>query len=247
MSPDQQNPYSQPPQQPPAQNPYTQQPQQHANGQYQVVPPLPVLNNGGHSGHNPYEFIVAPNTRQPKRFSFGSGSSLYIRIGVVLGGITILIIIAAIVASALAPKSSSPGLTAIAQRQEEIVRVSAAASTAVTDQDTKNFVANVNASVGSGQQQVISYLAEHGTKLDSKVLALDYSAQTDTLLADAASANNYDTAAVQNLTEQLQTYESLLRTTFKSSSNKQTKQLMQDCYTSADKLLVQAKALSASD
>ncbi len=222
-------------------------PQQGPSGQYQVVPPLPVSNNVGHSGHNPYEFIVNPNTPKHNRSLFGGGSSVFARLGILLGGAVLLMIIVGIVISALAPKGSTSGLTAIAQRQQEIVRVATAATLQATGQDTKNFVANTELSITSSQQQVLAYLADHGTKLAAKQLGLDKDAQTDTLLANAATANNYDSAAVENLTSQLQTYKQQLQTTFNQTSSKTVKQLVQNSFASADKLLAQAKAISASN
>jgi hypothetical protein len=206
---------------------------------------MPAGGNNGHTGHNAYEFIMQPAA--PKRaFSLGTGKSLFIRLGIILSGVVVLLIIAGIVISALAPKGSTPGLTAIAERQQEIIRIAAAAADQTTGQDTTNFVTNVNVSITSSQQQITSYLASYGAKINPKVLALDQDAQTDTLLSNAASANNYDPAVAQNLTSQLQTYTTLLKTTYTEAGNKQTKELLQSCFSGADLLLKQARALSAN-
>jgi len=254
MLPDEQQPGGvvqptppQPPQPlPQPQHGYEAAPLQHASGQYEVVPPLPTAGNNGHSGHNPYEFIVSAKAVKHKR-QLLSTSSFMIRIGIILAGMVVLIVLLVVGASLLSPKSSNAGLTTIAQRQQEIMRVSKAAGQNATGQDTQNFVANVNAAVTSSQQQLITYLQSHGTKLTPKILALDQSTQTDTLLSSAASVNNYDSAVAQNLSAQLKTYESLLRTTYQATSNKQTKLLLQDCFTSADKLIAQGKALPQSN
>lgn len=216
--------------------------QQHPSGHYEVVPPpspgVPL------TGHNPYEFIMNPN--MPKKRAFGGNNAFLMRIALLVGGLVILMIVVAVIISALGPKSSTPGLTAIAERQQEIARIASAANGQTTGQDTANLAANVSASVTSSQQEIIAYLAAHGTKVGVKVLALDKNPQTDTLLTNAANANNYDPALVQVLSQQLATYQNLLQTTFKQTSSKTTKQLLQDCYTSASKLQSQAKALSAS-
>jgi hypothetical protein len=218
-------------------------PVQHSDGHYEVVPPL-TPNSAAASGHNPYEFIMNPNMAKKKPLF--SGGALLPRIALLVSSLVILMIIAVVVIAALGPKSSVPGLTAIAERQQEIIRVAASANGQTAGQDTTNLVASINASVTSSQQSVITYLAAHGTKLNAKVLALDKNPQTDTLLTNAANANNYDNVVAQTLAQQLVTYEGLLQTTFKQASNKLTKQLLQDCYTSASKLLVQAKAVSAN-
>lgn len=220
-------------------------PFQAPNGQYEVLPPLPVSGNTGHSGHNPYEFIVNPNT-QHRSSMFGGGNNLLLRVAVAGGGLIVLLIIAAVVLSALKPKSSVPALVSIAQRQQEIIRVATQATTQATGQDTQIFVANVVLSVTSSQQQTVDYVTTHGQKLGNKLLALDQSAQTDTLLANATTANNYDTAVVQSLTASLQTYEDQLNTAYKAASGKTAKALLQNSFASAEALVTEAKRLPAN-
>jgi hypothetical protein len=218
--------------------------QQHPGGQYEVVPPPPPVTNDGHSGHNPYEFIMAPAVKKPPVLALGK--PFLLRIGLIVGGVVVLLIIAGVVISALAPKGATPGLTAIAQRQQEIIRISDAATLHATNQDTLNFVSNVDVSITSSQHRVLSRLTSVGTKVSLKVLLLDKSTQTDTLLADAASTNTYDSAVVQNLVDQLTTYEELIQTTADQTTNRVTRQLLQDCLDGADRLLTQAKPLTAS-
>ncbi len=217
---------------------------QHPSGYYEVVPP-PATNNVAPSGHNPYEFIMNPNA--PKRKSLGSGNSLLTRIALLLGGLVVLMIVVAVLISAIGPKSSTPGLIAIAQRQQEIIRLTTNAKSQTTNQDTTNFITNSNVSTISSQQEVTAYLTAHGTKLNNKQLALDQNSQTDAFLSNATNANNYDNAITQTLTQQLVTYEGLLQTTFKQTSGKLAKQLLQNCYVSANKLLEQAKALPGNN
>lgn len=228
--------------QPPAPTPQPYTPPQPAgSGQYAVVPPLPTGQNNGHSGHNPYDFIVNPNT--PKRSSLFGGSNFRGQIIAVAGIAIVLLVVLAVGASLFKPKSSTTGLIALAQRQQEIVRVATAGVDQAVSQSTKDFTVNTEASVSSSQAQLVAYLQQHGTKLSDKQLALDQSAETDTLLADAATTNTYDTALVQNLSDQLKTYEGLLQTTFKQTSNPDTKQLLQDEFSSANLLLEQATAV----
>jgi hypothetical protein len=237
MSPDQQQ-----------QNPYNQAPQQHSNGQYEVVPPIPANAPSSSTGHNPYEFIFAA---QPKKrglsLSLGNDrKSMLIWLGILAGGAAVVLILVGVVLSALAPKGSTAGLTAIAQRQQEIIRIADAAAHKATSQDVLNFVTNTDLGVSTNQRQVITYLSAHGTKLKPLVLNLDKDTQTDTVLTNAASINTYDAAVVQNLRGQLQAYEILLQNTAKQSSNRQTRALLQQCFTAADKLLQQAKAADTS-
>lgn len=222
----------------------TPQFQQNPNGAYEVVPPLPVANNVGRSGHNPYEFIVNPNT--PKHTPLGLSNLVSSwKALVVLGvGIIVALIVVSVVMSSLAPKGSTPGLTAAAERQQEIIRIATTATQNATSSDVRNFAITVELTMQSSQSQTVAYLADHGTKLSTKQLALDQSTQTDTLLADAATAGNYDSTVTQNLTGQLQTYEGILNKTFTQTSSTSTKALLQSNYATAQKLLAQAKTLS---
>jgi hypothetical protein len=237
MSPDQQ-----------PHNPYDQAPQR-TNGQYEVVPPPVPVNAIGPSGHNPYEFIIAA---QPKKrgFSLRLGTdkkSMLIWLGLLLGGVAVVLVVVSIAISVLAPKGSIPGMIAIAQRQQEIIRVADAASRQATTQDVLNLATNADLSLITNQQQVLTFLTTHNTKLKPTVLALDHDAQTDATLANAATTNTYDSAVVQNLSSQLQAYETLLQTTAKQTKNPKTRALLQICFTTADKLLKQAKAVGTTN
>jgi hypothetical protein len=87
----------------------------------------------------------------------------------------------------------------------------------------------------------------HGTKVKKQQLALNKDVQTDALLANALTAGTYDTAVVQNLTSQLQTYEGLLKNTYNQTTGKSARELLQASYDSAAKLLEQAKALNSGN
>jgi len=248
MFPNQQNqnggqPYGSPQPYSPPQAPIQQAP----SGQYEVVPPLPAGANNGHTGHNPYEFIVNPGAPKRRSLSLGGGNPFLMRIFLLVGGAVVIMIVAAIILSALAPKGSTPGLISIAQRQQEIVRIASTATTQASGLDIQNFAATVAASVTSDQQATLAFLQAHGTKLSTKTLALDQDTKTDSILADAATAGTYDTAVTQNLTEQLQTYESLLAQTFKETNNKQSKQLLQSNFSNASVLVARSKALNATN
>jgi hypothetical protein len=245
MFPEQPQQNGQQPHYTPAQPPYgTGVPQQHVNGQYEVLPPLPNGQNNGHSGHNPYEFIVNPNTAK-RRGSLLSSNAFVTKIAVIAGGAVLLMIVAGVVISALAPKSNAPDLLAIAQRQQEIIRVSSSATTLAAGDDTKNLVTNINVTLTSDKMLTLSYLMAHGMKkVPAKTLALDKSAETDNTLASAATAGNYDAAAVQNLTGQLQTYERLLQKAYNETHGPIGRKLLQTDFTNADLLLQQAKKIS---
>jgi hypothetical protein len=249
MFPDQQNQSGgQPsaPYQPPQTPAYgvNSAPQQAPNGQYQVVPPPSIT--GRATGHNPYEFIVNPNTPQKSSGLFG-GNSFIRQVVVLISGAVLLMIIAAIVITVLSPKKDNgASLTALAQRQQEIIRVATLGTTKAVSSDTQNFATNVELAVSSNQNQLLAYLASSGTKLGTKQLSIDRSLQTDKLLADASATSTFDIALKQNLTTQLTGYENNLRTAYEQTSKPKTKQIIQNSFDAAAKLLEQAKSMAAS-
>jgi len=220
--------------------------QQHENGQYEVLPPLPSAQNDGHSGHNPYDFIMTPDTHRAKtsfNFSLGTGNTVFIRLGLIVGGIIVLFIIGAMIMSSLAPKGATPDMLSIVERQQEIIRISTEAAKQAATPDGQNLMTNIEMSLTSSQQQTLSLLSSHGVKPSQKELALDKDTATDTELSNAEAAGNYDSVATQNLIDQLQEYESLLQTTYKLATTNSVKSLLQSEFNGTDLLLQQARNL----
>jgi len=246
MFPEQQQPGGQPPQTPyiPPQPTPATQPQQTANGQYAVVPPPIPTQNNGHSGHNPYEFIVSPNSpRQPSLLGSASTLSFPVKIGFLVASAILLIILIAMISSIFGPKNNTAALIEIVQRQQEIVRISTAATKLAVTEDAQNFVANTSLSVASSQQDMLAYLAGHGTKkLKAQILAADQDADTDKLLSNAASAGNYDAVVASTLSTELTEYAHLLQTTYQQSHQKELKTVLNSAYNSAAALVKQSKA-----
>jgi hypothetical protein len=220
------------------QNPYGQQPQY----QQPVNPGYAPNTPGAGSGHNPYEFIINPSA--PKRPSLFNIQGMGSRIAVLGGMFVILLIIGSVVMSALSPKSITVAFTSIDQQQEEIIRVASLAVDQADNQDVKNFLSNAQISVTASQIQISGYLSSHHKKISPKVLALGKSPETDTLLANAAAANNYNQVALQTVTTQLQTYATLLQTTYKAAPGTSSRQILQKNYAAAELLIAQAKAIS---
>jgi hypothetical protein len=237
MHPDQHNPNGYQPQQPVV-------PQQTLDGQYTVVPP--INNNPGASGHNPYEFIMQPNSKKTK-LSLG-GASMFRKIALVASGAILLIIVGAVAFSALGPKSSTPALLAVAQQQQEIMRIATDASRKVDSQDVSNLVVNTNLTLITNQTKLLSYLAtKANTKPNVKTLALGHDAKTDELLKAAASAGSYDRVVAQTLQEQLISYQSLAQTAYEQTKSASAKALLQQDFNDAKALLEQAESvISAS-
>ncbi len=244
MFPDQQNPNQggqQPPQQP------LQQPIYGANAgtpqqAYDSVPPPSIT--GRSTGHNPYEFIINPNTPSPKR---GSLADPFIRrILLVVGGGIALLVVLVIGASLLKPADViTPQLITINAEQKELVRVATASTGTPTDLATKNLAANITTSVGTSQVQTLGYITTHGTKPTSKILITARNATTDQTLATALTTNTYDSALREALTTQLTTYNASLVKAYRSSPGPKLKVILVNSYNTCQLLLKQAAAASA--
>ncbi len=233
------------PQDPQNRNPYGPQPPYPQTGGVYSTPSSQGGPTARSSGHNPYEFIINPTA--PKRAGFFSGPSLGKRVALFGGMIVVLIIIASIIMSALGPKDVTVQFIKLDQQQEEIIRVTSNAIEQADNQDVKNFLTNTQVSLTSGQLQVNEYLVNHHTKVSPKVLALGKNANTDTLLANAAAANNYNQVALQTITTELQTYATLLQTTYTQAPGSASKTILQKNYAAAQLLINQAKAITVQN
>lgn len=245
MFPDQQNQNGQQPM-PPTPQPLPTQPTYSGNvgtsqQTYDSLPPPSTTGRPG--GHNPYEFIVSPNTPNNAKGP-GSNKKFFMLIGFIVGGMALLMGAAVVILNLTAPKGSTQGLQQIAQRQQEIIRLSKDTPASVGRADTKNFVTTVYFTMVSSQKTMLSTLGKQGVKMNTKDLALNKDPQTDTLLSNAAAAGTYDTTLAQTLTDQLKTYEGLLKSTYNDTTSKTTKAVLQSAYTDADALVKQGQALS---
>lgn len=199
-------------------------PQQAPNGQYEVLPTPAVT--GRPTGHNPYEFIVNPNTPAKSRFSFG-GSGFGKKIAVIVGGGVLLMIVIAVIGSLIfSKKDLTPQLTSLAQQQQEIIRVAIMGTSQATAQSTRNFAVTTQAAMLTSQQQIVGYLGTTGTTLSTKDLSVTKSAETDKTLAAALATSTFDTAVRQNLTTQLSLYEDKLESALAATSNAKLKTIL---------------------
>ena len=218
--------------------PQTVVPQQNPAGGFGVVPPLPTpAATVPHSGHNPYEFMMTPKEK-PKTSLFKGGKSSASRLLFIVLSAGLIVVVLAIVVSALLPKNSSTqSLTAIAQAQQEIMRVASQGERQATGETTKGLAYTVDLSVGTSQTQLLNYLSTRNTKLSAKQLNLTLDENTDTMLEAAQASSTYDSALKKKLAEQLKTYLTDVQQTYKSASNAQLKQILDSSY-SAGKVLL---------
>lgn len=223
----------------PAGAPIAPQAPQPGPGGYTAVPPPNPVAGPGNGGHNPYEFIFAGN-EQPKPGLF-SGGGMMKRVLLVVGGLVVLAVIAAIAVSLLAPKDASlEKLTTVVQEQQEIVRVADLADKSAASTDLKNLAVNTSLSVGSDKKSLQTYLTTRKVKLTDEILAAKQDSKTDTLLTNAKATNTFDHTAAQTLQSLLVTYRSDLNTTYQEVKGKNARAELKNSYDTAELLIVQA-------
>lgn len=188
---------------------------------------------------NPYEFIFSEK-HQPKQGLF-SGASMTKRIMVIVGGLVVLAVLAAILMSLFVPKDTSlEKLTSILQEQEEIVRVADLSSASAANVDVKNLAVNVSLSVGTNSTSLQTYLTTHKVKITKALLATKQDSKTDTLLTNAKSTNTFDHTAAQTLQSLLVTYRSDLNTTYQDVKGTNARKELLNSYKNADLLITEA-------
>lgn len=211
--------------------------------QYDTLPPPPITPNLGHSGHNPYEFIVSPQAAGPKRGISGllNGNSFFAKIGLLLGGFVLLLVIAGVIITQLTAGSNNAAeLLSSVKTQQEIIRISGTSQFA-SQQQVKNAAMTAQISLTSDQQDLLSYMSSHGQKVAPKELALGKDAQSDQLLSNARSTNTYDSALLEVLLDDITVYQTELRAAFDQTKNEALRIKLQKYYTNASLISTQLK------
>ena len=233
---DPQQPYGQPAYTPPNPN---QAPQPNPMGGYAVAPPPTPTSGQGNGGHNPYEFIINPAATHGKT----SNSSVLKRALTIVGVLIVLTIIGAVVANFLIPKDNTGShMIAVAQEQQEIVRVADQVARTATSSQLKNFAITTQMSVDSNRLATLQYMANRKIKADDKTLALKQNTETDKRLKAAQSTNTFDSIAAQTLNTQLVTYQANLKKAYDAVTGKKARALLQTSYDAASALVTQSSA-----
>jgi hypothetical protein len=195
-----------------------------------------------------YDFFMNnQQVSQKKPLLPGSSSSLPVRIGLVVGGIVVLLIIFNVAKGLLAGPSNLPYYMSVIQDQEEIVHLSAAAlEQSSLSTANKNFAATAQTSVKSSQTDIVTLVSGSNQKINSKQAALKISAQTDARLTSAASSGTFNPTFNEVMLTQLQTYKNDLNTVYSKTQNVQSKAIVKDQYKQAELLTQQLNSASTS-
>lgn len=190
-------------------------------------------------GGNPYEFIMNPGKPPKKKIGLGGGNFMFTLI-LIIGGAIIFMIILAIIANSIGgSKFSKSDLIGMAQTEQELSRVSQAASTNATQQTTKNFAVTIQFTMITQQQRVLALLKKNGVKVGTKELALKQNATTDQQLASAKSTSTYDLTYSQLMQTQLTDYANAVKTLNGKAASKAESDMTSDFYTQTQLLISQ--------
>lgn len=191
--------------------------------------------------NNPYEFITSPQQPQRRQLVKLPGGSFGMRIGLILGGGVVLVIVLAIIASLFSSGGNTQYVAAVAADQTELARVATLATQAsgVSQQTTSNFAQTCSLSMTSAQQQLLNFLSSHGTKLSSGKLALKANPATDQALTNAAAASDYDQTFLNIMQTELKGYGSDLQKAFANTQSSAERQLLSNDYQGEQLLLQQ--------
>ncbi|MBL8121637.1 DUF3824 domain-containing protein [Candidatus Saccharibacteria bacterium] len=203
-----------------------------------VQQPTPAPYNPG--GNTPYDFIF-DGQPQPKKPLFGKGNAKQLLM--LVGGIgTLLVVVIFIVMQVMGGSEPMQNVTAIAQQQQELIRVAAQGEHLARAETTKNLAYNVDLSISTSQSQILAYLSKHKVKLKDKELALKKDAATDQLLTNARATSTFDSTFQKVLADQLDTYLNDLQKEYKATKSASLKQILSTCFDAAKTLSNQARS-----
>lgn len=164
-----------------------------------------------------YDFITQAG-EQKKGFLVNADKKT--RIMVVVGGIGILLIIGAIFAAIIfgGRTDLSQELLRVAQRQQEIIRVSEIGEENARSRNTSVLATTTKYSITSSQQPVVNRLRSLGLQAPASILGATENDNTTDELEQANQANRFDEAFRENMAGQLDAYEQAIRTSAEHAS-----------------------------
>ncbi len=209
----------------------------------------PQQQQPGHLGHNPYDLILnppKPNTKHPlgglPRVGGGRfGAQIFVLIGGAIG----LMIVIAIVTSALTGNNlNKTDLINLAAEQIEIIRVSQLGDGAVQQGNNQQLAINTQLTVKTDSVALLSFLASSGITASTKQLSSDMNAQTTLQLQNAQSNSTSDTVFAQLMQSELSTYAGNLKKDYTEAKSSSLKSLLNNDYIQAELLLKEVPTTS---
>ncbi len=194
------------------------------------------------AGQPTYDFIINP-AQAARQSAFaklpGGTNPLIIKIGLISGGLVVVLIIFSILKGLLTSDGNRPLLISVAQHQQSIIHLTAAAAKENSlTLHNKNFALTAQTSLTTGESKMIAYLGKTGVKkVDPKLLALKVSAKNDQELALAATAGNYNPAFQEIMKSQMRQYQLALQAAYKLTPGKNGRILLNDQFKQSELLV----------
>ncbi len=166
-----------------------------------------------------YDFIINPNAA-PKKAKFIPSSSMPMRILMVLAGLFVLAIVAAVVVSLLGKgggAANKDAILSVAQDQTEIIRLSTSGVENSVSQTNKNFSATTKLTMTSSQKELLAFASAKNIKINPKQLPAKQSSTIDTQLATAKSASTFDVVYADVMKRELDSYQADLAAAYKTA------------------------------
>lgn len=194
---------------------------------------MPPTNNQQSS--DPYGFIMNAPPKPPRK-PLLDGSSMGVRIAVVVGGIVLLIVIGVIASSLLNQGNAAQKqkMLDVAASQAEIIRISTLAEKDITSSSTLNYAKTTKISTQSSQNALAASLKKKGVsdKAFAAIRASAKNSKNDKTLETAKSTNKYDETYIKLINESLTNYQKLLLSAAGGATIAE-KKILQTAYDSA--------------
>jgi len=196
---------------PPSSGQYGQQYQPHPSG-YRPRPGQPApLPAPPPAKQTPYDFFLSQKHAGAKGFGSVKQISMRLKILVVVGiALVVMVVIASF--NALAPKdTTNQELFAVAQSQQEVIRVCNLGLTQAKYQVNRNMAINCVTGVTTDQARLLSYLKKAGYGFKAKNLGAKANPQVDQQLKGAQSSSNFDDTFKKIVLQELTSYNNLVQ------------------------------------
>ena len=183
---------------------------------------------------NQYDFITSPGTAAPKASVKLPGGKLALIAG---GGVVIVLILLVVMNLFFGGNPGRESLLKVVQAQHELVRITTLPVASQTNQDTKNIVLNVQASLTSAQARTTTAIGEHGITFKDKEIKLVEDPKTDAAFETAKAAGMLDETVRSTLKTQLTAYSAALSAAYDDVQSESIKETLSQLFSDASLLL----------
>lgn len=200
------------------------------------------LNRSGMQPQNdPYNFIMNPDTGpQKKSLLPGGGLNLSKKQMIIFGAgglLTLSIIITLLFSFLNSGPTNKDDLISVAQKQNELIRVSEIAIKEATGTQARNLAMTTKLSLQSDQSYLIASLKAQKIKIGSKELKGAESSETTEKMTDAKQNNRFDEVYLEYIQEALVDYQRSLNVAYKSTVSTKHKETMKVQYENASLII----------